>query len=157
MNIPLFFTFAHIQGRPLMRFLIWQKLLCLLCDEHRLREVFETLHGYIFALGLVIPGLMTLCLFQGHRYARIINCKLFFRFLSTVFRWCGVGTHVNKIMDSMLCVPGVHLRDIANTFSLYLNVSHPSICFCWCCWLCWGAWFFVCDTYQLVGPVQACA
>ena len=31
----------------------------------------------------LIPGLMALALFQGHRYVRIINCKFLFRFLST--------------------------------------------------------------------------
>ena len=31
-----------------------------------------------------LPGLMTLTLFQDHRCVAIINCRLFYRFLSTV-------------------------------------------------------------------------
>ena len=38
----------------------------------------------LFKVYQIIPGLMTLTLFQGHRCVRIINCKLFSRFLSTI-------------------------------------------------------------------------
>ena len=31
-----------------------------------------------------IPGLMTMTLFQGQRFVRIVNCKLFSRFLPMV-------------------------------------------------------------------------
>ena len=61
-------------------------LFCRLC----LREVFQTVHDYDLAWGLLIPtSLMTLTLFQQ---VRIINCKLVclkkkkFRFLSTVLK-----------------------------------------------------------------------
>ena len=68
---------------------------------------------------------MTLTLFQGHRYVRIINCKLY-----SVVEWCMVTTHIKKIMHRMLCVTGVYLRDITNMIFviLHLNVSCLNIC-----------------------------
>ena len=62
MDIPL----SHPAPRQKLRF-----------GGHCLREVFQTLRGYNFAgVCQFIPGLMTLTLFQGHRYVRIMaaNC-----------------------------------------------------------------------------------
>ena len=74
-------------------------------------------------------GFMTLALFQGYRYVRIINCKLFLDSCPLWYKWCMVATHIKKIKDSMLCVTDVYLRDTTNLFSpvLHLNVSHLSI------------------------------
>ena len=55
--------------------------------------------------------------------------------LQIVFRvlWYFVATHIEKIKHSLLCVTGVYLRDITNTFFviLHLNVNHLCI-FCSC-------------------------
>ena len=71
MNIMLLFflfLFLHIQGRSLT-FSDGQKLLRLLFGRHCLREVFQTLHDYNLAWGLAVhTKLMTLTLFQGHRF-----------------------------------------------------------------------------------------
>ena len=50
----------------------------LLFHGHLESKIFQTLHDCNLAWGLyiVILGLMTLTLFQGHRYVRNINCKL---------------------------------------------------------------------------------
>ena len=50
------------------------KTLMLFFGGHCLREVFQTLHDNNIAWGLAVHN----CdLIQGHRYVRIINCKLF--------------------------------------------------------------------------------
>ena len=70
MNIPLFFTSNSIVG-----------------------SFMDTVQARFFKLCIIItllgvyqfiPGLLTLTLFQGHGYVRIIKSKLVFRFLSTV-------------------------------------------------------------------------
>ena len=66
---------------------------------------------------------MTFILFQGHRYVRIINCKLIFRFLSTVVKSCMVARHIKKIKHSMLCLTVVCLRDIINTLLVVVFFS----------------------------------
>ena len=73
---------------------------------HCLWEVFQTFCDFYLAGGVAV---LTLALFQGHRYVRIITCK-------------GVWLlhNIKKIKHSMLCVTGVYLRDV--------NVSHPRVC-----------------------------
>ena len=70
-----------------------------------------------------ILGLMTLALFQGHRYVRNIYGRLCF------LDSCPLLQAGDEAV-SMLCVTVVHLKDITNMFSpvLHLNVSHLSIC-----------------------------
>ena len=65
---------------------------------------------------------MTLTLFQGHIRVRIIDKKLLSRFLS-------ITIHIKKIKHSMICVTGVYLRGVSDTFSpvLHLNVHQLSV------------------------------
>ena len=74
-------------------------------------------------------SLMTLTLFQGYRYVRIINCKLFLDSCWLYFN--DVATHIKMVMHSMLCVTGVYLKGITNTIFvlLHFNVSSLSVCF----------------------------
>ena len=72
---------------------------------------------------------MTLTLFQGKKYVRIINSKLVLDSCSVQFKQYMVATHIKKIKHSMLCVTGVYLRH--NTIEkkkLHFNVKHLSIC-----------------------------
>ena len=65
------------------------------------------------------------------------SCPLYFK------QWM-VATHIKKIKQSMLCVTGVYLRDIANTdiSILHLHVSLLSIC---CSYLLFDSGTFVSD------------
>ena len=86
MNIPLFFTFYTYSRERVEVFSNLTKTLTLAF----LWTLFMGgLSNFVSLLRvqLFIPGLMTLTLFQGHRYVRIINHKLFFtnfRFLFPV-------------------------------------------------------------------------
>ena len=131
-----------------MCFLTLQNLIVDVFHKHCSRKFFK-LCIYINLLGIYqfIPGLMTLTLFlmtltffQGHRCVRILNCKLFFRFLSHVPEtW--YGSYTKKIKCNMLCVTGVYLRNLTNIIkkkNLCLNVSHLSACSsCYCFFECW--------------------
>ena len=72
---------------------------------------------------------MTLTLFQGHRYVRIINCKLFLDSCPPCLMVHG-ATHIKKLKHSMLYETGRYLRDITNMIFviLHLNVNRFSIC-----------------------------
>ena len=98
----------------------------------RSRTLFKP--GFFFKMCIVItllevyqliPGSMTLTLFQGHRCVGIINCKLFFfKYFSLdscppSFKHCMVLT-LKRVRHSMLCVTGVYLRDIDNTIFFFL-------------------------------------
>ena len=86
-NIPLFFSFLffhlfkgdnspHLRKNSTLAFF----LDTITARSLKLCMVMTLLRVYIFILGL-----MTLILFQDHRYVRNVNCRLcFFRFLSTV-------------------------------------------------------------------------
>ena len=66
MNVPLvFLPLLIFKGDNLLFFFISLKLKDLLFGGHCLREVFQTLHDYNLSFSL-----MTLTLFQGHRYVR---------------------------------------------------------------------------------------
>ena len=53
----------------------------------------------------VIPGFMTLTLFQGHRCVRNINCKLLVLDSCPLqFKHCMVATYIRKNMHDMICV-----------------------------------------------------
>ena len=82
-------TFAYIQGRLLAWFLIWQKPYRWLFHGHCSSEFFQTWNYYNFAW---LYGLTTLTLFQGQRYVRIINCKLFLDSWPPYFKGCMVLT-----------------------------------------------------------------
>ena len=130
MNIPLSFTLAHIQGRYLMCFLIWQKLLHWIFGGHCLREGFQTLSDYNLAQGLAIHNQFDdLDLISRSEVCQNQKLPIVFRFLSSVVYWYVVSTHIKKIRHSLLCVTGVHLWDITKTIFviLHLNVSHLSV------------------------------
>ena len=59
----------------------------------------------LFGVYVVIVGLMTLTLFQGQRYVRIINCKLcVLDSCPLQFRHGMVATYIKKILHDMFCV-----------------------------------------------------
>ena len=69
------YTDFRIHSRKMLTwFLIWQKPYRWLFHGQCSSEVFQTLNRFNFAW---LYGLTTLTLFQGQRYVRIINCKLF--------------------------------------------------------------------------------
>ena len=54
---------------------------------------------------IVILGLMTLTLFQGHRCVRNMNCKSrVLDFCPLYFKRYMVATNIKKIMHNMICV-----------------------------------------------------
>ena len=71
---------------------------------------------------------MTLTLLQDNGYVETINCKLFVRILTTVFRHWMIATYIKKIKYSILCVSSGYTRDICFFPVLHLNVSHLSVC-----------------------------
>ena len=64
----------------------------------------------LFGVYIVILGLMTLTLFQGHRFVRNVNYK--FCLLDSCpayFKRCMMATYIKKIMHNIvLCVSGVY-------------------------------------------------
>ena len=75
-TLPLFFTFAHIQGRFLTYFLIWQKLYRWLFHGHCSSEVFQTLHYDNLAWGLPIHTWFNdLDLVSKSKVCQNHNCK----------------------------------------------------------------------------------
>ena len=79
----------------------------------RLKQYLSTFLG----VDIVILGLMTLTLFQGHRCVRNINCKP--RVLDCCllqFKHCIVTTHIKKIVHKYLCDSGEYSREIIKLF-----------------------------------------
>ena len=71
---------------------------------------------------IAIIGLITVTLFEGHRCFRNINCEL--RVLYScplLFKHCMFATYITKIRRSMLCVTGVYLMDITDTFNGHIR------------------------------------
>ena len=113
-------------------FLICEKLCHWLFDRHCTSSEFLKLSIIIILHQVyLIPGLMTLALFQGRMCVRIINCKLFLDSYSL----CMVLTYLKKIRHGTLCVTGVCLRDIANT-TFHLNESSSCSLLCTAACIC---------------------
>ena len=83
---------------------------------------------FITSLGvyIVMVGLVTLDLFQGHRCVWNINCKLrIFDSCLLLFKRCMVATYIKKIMHvNMISITGVYSREIINV----LWVGQVSVC-----------------------------
>ena len=77
----------------------------LLSGGHCLREVFQTLCGYILSQGLSshtrFDEVELTSSSQVHRNHKL---QIVFGFLSTIVEWCMVAAHFKKIKHIMLCV-----------------------------------------------------
>ena len=107
MNIPLFLTFAHILGRQLTCFMIWQNFIIgYITDTVQVRICKLCVIITLLGVSQFIPGLMTLALFQGHRVSELWTANFVLDFCPQQFKYCMGLTYINKIRHSMLCVSG---------------------------------------------------
>ena len=82
MNMPLYFCFHAYSREIIYVFPDVTKILSLALLQTLFKSGFSNLYYYNLAWALSNDTrLMTLSLFQGHKYIRIINCKLFFKIL----------------------------------------------------------------------------
>ena len=116
MNIPLFLNFHMFKGdnrhisSSEKNFNIGFFLDTIKARSFKLCMLISLLGVYIVLLGLI-----TLILFQGHRYVRSINCKSHVLDSCPLqFKRCMVA--YIKIMHKMICVTGVYLREIIDMF-----------------------------------------
>ena len=107
MNIPLFLTFAHILGRQLTCFMIWQNFIIgYITDTVQVRICKLCVIITLLGVSQFIPGLITLTSFQGHGVSESWTANFVLDFCPPKFKYCMV-TYIKKIRHSMCCVSDV--------------------------------------------------
>ena len=137
-NIPPFFTFTHIQGSKIVCFLIYKNsIVGSFTDTVQVRFFKPCIVMTLLGVSQLIPGLMILILFQGHRCVQIVfldSCPLQFKHCM-VLLYLYIYMYICKIRHSTLCMTGVYSRDITN---LILNFQ-----FCTWMWVVWALAHFL--------------
>ena len=103
MNISLF---SHTCSREIIDIFSWLEKsfnIAFSFNTVKLRSFKLCMIIILLAVYIVILALMTLTLFQGHRFVRNINCKLHvLDSFPLQFKCCMVATYIKKSMNNMI-------------------------------------------------------